>query len=197
MISISRASKRVLAVSLIGGIWASAMQAADSPSKQTGRTGALVTRPAFVVRALATGASTLTVTPGVVSFNATNPSTSPIVPGNSPIKADIVILGTKNPDNWSLGIAAQGPTLDAGTSSIPISSVAWTATGQVIQGRGTVTAASGSQVLSTNSNVVANGGEGSKDPFEVRVNLNFNFTDNWNYEVGSYSQVVVFTMVAQ
>ena len=195
MLSVTQ--KTVLAVSLMGGIWTSAMLAADSPSKRSTRTAALVIGDSFTIRAAASASSTLTITPGVVSFNATNPATNPVVPGATPLQADLVIVSPRRQRTWSLTVSAQGTTLNSASSTIPIGAVTWTATGKVLGGNGSANATAGSQTLSTTSRVVASGTEGSTNPFHANVTVNYNFGDSWDYEVGSYSQMITYTMVAQ
>lgn len=136
------------------------------------------------------------VAPGLVTFQGTNPSTTPVVAGSSPVQADITITGPRPTHTWTLTVAAQGPTLNSGAATIPVSAMTWTSTGQVLAGTGTVNAVAGPQTLSTANNLVASGSEGGRDPFQARVTVSFSFTDSWSYSVDTYSQTVLFTLTA-
>lgn len=139
---------------------------------------------------------TLTVSPAVVSFLATNPATDPLVAGVAPVLATLTITGTRPARTWTLTLAAQGPTLNSGSDTIPVDAMNWTATGQVLSGNGTVNPAVGPQALSTTNTLAASGSEGNQEPFQAVVTLNFTFTDSWSYSVGIYSQAVLFTLTA-
>lgn len=170
--------------------------AADPADRRPPRavTPIIVPRQALELGTMAVG--TLTVAPAAVSFSATNPATNPLVPGVAPVLATLTITGTRPSRTWTLTLAAQGPTLDSGSDSIPVSAMSWTATGQVLSGNGTVNPAVGPQILSTTNTLAASGSEGNQEPFQAVVTLNFTFTDSWSYSVGIYSQTVLFTLTA-
>ena len=135
-------------------------------------------------------------TSGGVTFSAGNPSLQPVTPASTSLVATITINGAKSTDTWGLKIRGLNSNF-TGSSGLPIpsSNVHWSASASVIDGKGTVTVASG-QNLSTTDITVASGLEGNKSPFTVQVIFTFTITNSWTYDADTYLQNLVLTATA-
>ena len=157
---------------------------------------ALTNRAALLAQARSPSQGTLVLTPTTLLFNASNPALQPTVTATTPVQAYVTITNGRRRAAWTLQISAQGPDLVAGGATIPVSAVAWSASGSVLSGDGTISAQGGSTPLATTAVIAAQGLEGRASPFEALVTCNFSFQDSWNYVPGAYTQTLLFTLAA-
>lgn len=144
----------------------------------------------------ASGASVSISTSGGVTFPAANPSVQPVTPASNSLIATITITSPKNGDTWDLKIRGASSNF-AGSSGAPISitNVQWSASAEVLDGKGNVTVGSG-QNLNTSDFVVASGSTSNKSPFIVQVTFTFTITNSWTYDADTYLQNLVLTATA-
>lgn len=185
-----------LILSLGSGLAAPLLHAGDPADRRSPGPGTVVAGAQQVIRPSLFAAGSLIVTPTVVSFEATNPSTKPLVAGNSPVEVNIAITGAQPSHSWTLTVAVQSPTLSSPNATIPVDAMMWTSACQLLSGDGTADNMGSPQRLSSSDRLVARGSQGTKDTFQARVTVNFNFLDSWSYPVGTYSQTVFFTLTA-
>jgi hypothetical protein len=142
----------------------------------------------------ATAATVSMSTSGGVVFSAANPSLQPITPATTSLVATVTMNGVKAGETWNMKIRGLGSDF-TGTSGSPISisNAHWTAIAVVLDGRGTVTASSGSRDLSTSDITVASGSTGNRSPFIVQVIFTFTFTNSWTYDADTFLQTLVLT----
>jgi hypothetical protein len=88
-------------------------------------------------------------------------------------------------DNWTMTVQASGD-LVAGSAVIPAANVSWTATPAPPYRNGTLSAAV-AQTLATGTTDVSPAQTGT---------VVFSLSNSWSYNVGTYSQTIVFTLVS-
>jgi len=142
--------------------------------------GAVQGRPVAKSPAAGVGA-TLTLGVGSITFPSASPVTvSSIAANGNPISVTVTTTG--NP-NWSLTVLASGDLVSGG-NTIAIGNVTWTATG---------TGFVGGTLSKTTARTLASGtGNGT-----LTGHQSYFLANSWNYVTGSYSQTVLYTLVAQ
>jgi hypothetical protein len=123
------------------------------------------------------------VLPGTISIASADPDTTPVVSA-APAMITYRVRGNGN-DPWLLTVLASGD-LRSGPSTIPISQVSWTATPAPPFRNGTLSSSIAQTVASGNGNV---------NPLRIGF-ITFRLTNSWTYDVGVYTQTVVFTLSA-
>jgi len=121
-------------------------------------------------------AFTLTVTPSVITFSATDPD-SPTVAGSAPASATWRTSGVFG--TWTLSVQSTAATFQ-GCATVPVSAVrvsCTSASNSALFGSGSCSSAF---ALSTSSQVIASGGEGLSTG-NYAVTLTFTLTDSWKY----------------
>jgi len=164
----------------------------------TRKQGPLVVAGERPIQPMASSATITYSPPAGVSFTAPNPSTSPIVSGNSPLTVTITLGGSFLYRAWNLQIQALGD-LTSPTGTIPIGSISWTATGSVVScpwGGCSISVVSGSHPLTTTNVQTATGTEALFGGAQFRVVYNFTFTDSWDYVPTTYTQQALLTVNA-
>ena len=125
--------------------------------------------------------ATLTLGVGSINFPSASPvTTSSIAATQNPISIAVKTTGTTT---WSLTVLANG-NLVSGGNTVAIGSVTWTATGTGFVG-GTLSKTTAQTLASGTGNVNITGTQ------------SYFLANSWNYVTGSYSQTVVYTLVAQ
>jgi len=142
---------------------------------------------------------TFSVTAGL-NFQSANPDLVPLVPGDAPVVATIVIM-----------LQAQGANLtSAAGDNIAVGNLTWTATATFtlgcphppcnIQNAESITATSGTQTVTTSAVNSATGYDGkastNSDTYTGTVTHSFNFANSWLYTTGTYSQTLLFTFAS-
>jgi hypothetical protein len=123
------------------------------------------------------GNFTLTISPATINFNATNPSSAPVVPGNAPASVTWQNLDLAT-GSWTLAVQA-GAASFANCPRIPISAVTVSCTSATANDGGTGTC-SAPFALSTSPQIAA-GGNQAVLTFSYAVTLNFILADSWKY----------------
>jgi len=119
---------------------------------------------------------------GSINFPNADPDTMSSVPASeNPMTISVQVTGNPH-DAWKLEVLASGD-LVSGSNTIPISNVSWTAKPlPFIDGK----------LNRTTPQVVASGtGNANLDGA-----VQFDFKNSWNYFVGNYSQVIIYTLSA-
>ena len=126
--------------------------------------------------------ATLTLGVGSITFPSASPVTvSSIAANGNPISVTVTTTG--NPANWNLTVLANGDLVSGG-STVAIGNVTWTATGTGFV-NGTMSKTTAQTLASGTGNVNLTGTQ------------SYFLANSWNYVTGSYSQTVVYTLVAQ
>ena len=132
-----------------------------------------------VLSALPAAAQFIQLQPTTISIASADPDTVPLVSA-SPIRVTYIARG-QGGNPWTITVEAQGQ-LVSGTSTIPISNVSWIATPTPTFRNGT---------LSTTPQVLATG---TGLALLQSGDVTFRFNNSWNYNVGTYTQTVTFTL---
>ena len=117
--------------------------------------------------------------PTTISIASADPDTVPLVSA-SPIRVTYIALG-QGAGTWTITVEAEGQ-LVSGASTIPISNVSWVATPTPTFRNGT---------LSTTPQVLATG---TGLALLERGDVTFRLANSWNYNVGTYTQTITFTL---
>ena len=123
----------------------------------------------------------LTVSPLIVTFPTADPDTAPVLNG-APLTVQYRVRGNGSRP-WMLTVQANGD-LVSGESSIPASAVSWIATPAPPFRAGTMS--------STQAQPIASG-FGNVNPMATGT-VTFQLANSWNYDAGTYVQVLVFTL---
>jgi hypothetical protein len=123
----------------------------------------------------------LTVTPLLVTFPTTDPDTAPVL-NAPPVTVEYRVRGNGNRP-WLLTVQASG-NLISGLSQIPASAVTWIATPAPPFQGGTMS--------STQAQPVA-AGTGNVNPARTGT-ITFRLANSWNYDAGTYIQILTFTL---
>jgi hypothetical protein len=152
---------------------------------------------------------TFSVTAGL-NFASANPDLVPLVSGDAPVVATIVIVNP-NRENFRIMLQAQGANLtSAAGDNIAVGNLTWTAAATFtlgcpappcnIQNLESITATSGTQTVTTSAVNSATGFDGkastNSDTYTGTVTHNFNFANSWLYTTGTYSQTLLFTFAS-
>jgi hypothetical protein len=130
--------------------------------------------------AVAAPSATLTLENSSINFPSRNPATvTSIASSQNPMSINIQTSGTTT---WSLTLLANGDLVSGG-DTIPISNITWTASGTGFVG--------GAMSKTTSSTVASGSGDVNRTGSQ-----RFFLSNSWNYATGSYSQTVVYTLVA-
>jgi len=131
----------------------------------------------------ATAGPGATLTLGVTSIHF--PSASPVTVSSIAANENAISVQVKTmaTTTWSLTVLANGDLVSGG-NTIAIGNVTWTATG---------TGFVGGTLSKTTARTLASGtGNGT-----LTGHQSYFLANSWNYVTGSYSQTVVYTLVAQ
>jgi hypothetical protein len=120
---------------------------------------------------------TVTVTPATVSFNATNPTSVPVVAGSATATATWENLDL-NSGPWNLTVQAVAGSF-ANCPTVPVSAVTVSCSSVATFIGGTGACAAPFR-LSTSPQVVASGNQEALT-FNYTINLNFTLADSWKY----------------
>lgn len=126
---------------------------------------------------------TLSVSPRVVSFPLSDPDTVPIIDA-APVEVSYRVRQNLR-GTWILTIRANGD-LVSGSSTVDISNVTWVAAPAPPLQSGT---------LSRTVEQTLASGSGNANPLQ-RGSITFRLANSWNYDAGTYTQTVVFTLSA-
>jgi hypothetical protein len=126
---------------------------------------------------------TLTVSPSTITFAAADPDTTPSIAASSITVSYRVRNNAAG--SWRISLLASGD-LTAGSATIPITNVTWTASPTPRFQAGTLSRTL-AQTLASGSGNVQNTTTGT---------VVFRLANSWTYNVGSYSTSVVFTLTA-
>ena len=122
----------------------------------------------------------LSISPTVVTIPSADPDVMPIV-SSAPITVQYRVR--QNKGVWLLTVQAAGD-LESGASTIDISAVSWIATPAPPFLNGTLS--------KTAAQTVATGADNQASP--ATGALTFRLTNSWTYDIGIYSQTLVFTL---
>ncbi len=153
------------------------LMAAAGPAGAAANATAMVT-----IQASAPSAAVLTLGATTITFPDASPDTVPSIHANeNPVSVE-AYAQTNGQKSVTLTVLAHGD-LVAGSNTIPISNVTWTATGTGYQA-GTMNKTTGQP---------AGSWAGSGDRFGT---FSFLLKNSWSYATGNYSQTVTYTLTA-
>ncbi len=128
---------------------------------------------------LAPGAvAALTATPGLISFQATNPNSGQ-VSGSSPGSLTWTVRDGSRLQNWTLSVQS-GSSSFTGCPTIPVAAVRVSCGSASVSGGQGTGACSTSFPLSTSPQQIAWGAEGSGNR-AYSVSINFTLAESWRY----------------
>jgi hypothetical protein len=141
-----------------------------------------------------------------LTFPSANPSTTPVVPGSSPVTATIFIVNP-NKEAITLTVQANGANLTSGAGdSIAVGNVTWNATSATwVHSRpptfqATWNAEQGPKPLTTVGVTVITGDDGraktATDTVTGTITHDFTFQNSWLYSTGAYKQTLTWTVTA-
>ena len=124
----------------------------------------------------------LSITPASITFASADPDVSPVITA-APVVVTVRVRGNSGP--WALTVLAGGDLL-AGSSTVDITNVSWTATPAPPYQSGTLSKTVAQRLASGTGNVspAANG------------SVTFRLANSWMYSAGNYTQTLVFTLSA-
>jgi len=128
-------------------------------------------------------ALTLSLSPTVITFPSSDPDTVPLISA-APVQVTYRIRANGN-SPWSLTVLAAGD-LVAGASQIDISNVTWVATPAPPFQNGTLSKTVPQRIAS---------GTGNVNPDSIG-SISFRLANSWTYDLGSYTQTILFTLSA-
>ena len=123
----------------------------------------------------------LSISPGVVTIPTADPDAMPVI-SSAPVAVNYRVR-QNNKQTWLLTVQANGD-LESGASSIDIGAVSWTAAPAPPFQNGTL-----SKVA---AQTVASGVGNQASP--ATGTLTFMLTNSWTYDIGIYTQTLVFTL---
>ena len=132
-----------------------------------------------VVSARPAAAQFIQLQPTTIGIASADPDTVPLVSA-SPIRVTYIALG-QGANPWTITVEAEGQ-LVSGASTIPISNVSWVATPTPTFRNGTLSTVP--QVLATGTGLA----------LLERGDVTFRLANSWNYNVGTYTQTITFTL---
>lgn len=124
----------------------------------------------------------LSITPASITFPSADPDVSPVIAA-APVVVTVRVRGNSGP--WTLTVLAGGDLI-AGSSTVDITNVSWTATPAPPYQNGTLSKTVAQRLASGTGNVspAANG------------SVTFRLANSWMYSAGNYTQTLVFTLSA-
>jgi hypothetical protein len=125
-------------------------------------------------------AQLIIVTPQTINFPSSDPDSVPVI--SSPTVRVLFVAQGPPARPWTITVRADGP-LVSGASTIPISAVSWIATPSPPFRNGTLSTVA--QTIAAGSGLAVERGE-----------VTFRFTNSWNYNVGTYTQTITFTLTS-
>jgi hypothetical protein len=130
-------------------------------------------------------ALSLALSPITISFPSADPDTTPVVTAGA-ITITYGIRDKNKDDVWQLTVQAAGD-LQSGSATIPISNISWSASPAPPFQNGVLS--------STLAQLLASG------PTDVSpaatATVVFRLANSWSYNVGTYTQSIVFTLTSQ
>jgi hypothetical protein len=126
----------------------------------------------------------LTISPTSITFPSADPDISPTVPA-PPIVVSVRVRQNQATSPWQLTVVANGDLI-AGSQTVDISNVTWTATPAPPYQNGTLSRTVAQQVASGTGNV--------NPPRDGSVT--FRLANSWTYSAGTYTQIIIFTLSA-
>lgn len=123
----------------------------------------------------------LSITPSVVAIASADPDAMPVI-SSAPVAVNYRVR-QNNQQAWLLTVQANGD-LESGASTIDISAVSWMATPSPPFQNGTLS--------KTVAQTVATGVGNQGSPAAGAVT--FRLTNSWTYDMGIYTQTLVFTL---
>ena len=123
----------------------------------------------------------LSISPAVVTFPTADPDTAPTL-SSPPVTVQYRVRGNGNRP-WVLTVLAAGDLITGG-SRIPASAVTWSGTPSPPFVTGTMS--------TTQAQPIATG-NGSVNPQQTGT-VTFRLTNSWNYDAGTYIQILTFTL---
>jgi len=124
----------------------------------------------------------LSVSPTSISFPSADPDVSPTIAA-APVVVSIRIRQSSGP--WQLTVLANGDLM-SGSQTVDISNVSWTATPVPPFQNGTLSRTVAQRMAS---------GTGTVNPAKDGT-VTFRLANSWNYNAGTYTQTLVFTLSA-
>jgi hypothetical protein len=124
----------------------------------------------------------LSISPASISFASADPDIIPVIAA-APVVVSVRVRQNTGP--WTLTVLAGGDLI-AGTESVDITNVSWTATPAPPYQNGTL------------SKTVAQrlgAGTGTVNPAQ-NGSVTFRLANSWTYSAGNYTQTLVFTLSA-
>lgn len=123
----------------------------------------------------------LSIAPSVISIPSADPDAAPVV-SSAPVALNYRVRQNSS-GTWLLTVQANGD-LESGASTIDIAAVSWMATPAPPFRNGTL-----SKYV---AQAVADGTANQASP--ATGSLTFRLTNSWTYDVGTYTQTLVFTL---
>ena len=123
----------------------------------------------------------VSLSPAIITFSSGDPDTVPLLTA-PPLQLTYRIRGNGN-SPWSLTVLAAGDLI-AGASRIDISNVTWVATPAPPFQNGTLSKTVPQRIAS---------GTGNVNPDSIG-SISFRLANSWTYDLGSYTQTVLFTL---
>lgn len=117
-----------------------------------------------------------------IPFASADPDTTPLI--DAPAVTVTYRVRNNSFGNWQITLLAAG-NLSSGVSTIPVSAVSWTATPAPFQA-GTMNAVVAQRLAA---------GSGNINPSQT-ASVVFRLANSWSYDVGDYSTVFTFTLIA-
>lgn len=124
----------------------------------------------------------LSITPATIAFPSSDPDTVPVV-SSAPVQISYRVRQHSGP--WTLTVLAGGD-LQAGPSSVDITTVTWIATPAPPFQNGTLSSTVAQRVAS---------GSGMVNPARTGQ-ITFRLPNLWTYDADIYTQTIVFTLSA-
>jgi len=122
----------------------------------------------------------LLVSPLSISFPSADPDTTPLI-ATAPVVVTVRVRQSQGP--WTLTVLAAGDLI-AGTATVDITNVSWTATPAPPYRNGTLSKTVAQQLAS---------GTGNVNPAQ-NGSVTFRLVNSWTYSAGNYTQTVIFTL---
>jgi hypothetical protein len=124
----------------------------------------------------------LSVSPLSVSFASADPDTTPVI---AAVPVVVTVRVRQNQGPWTLTVLAGGDLL-AGSATVDISNVSWTATPAPPFQNGTLSKTVAQRLASGTGNVLP----------AQNGSITFRLVNSWIYSAANYTQTVVFTLSA-
>lgn len=126
----------------------------------------------------------LTLSRTTIPFASADPDTTPLIDAPA-VTVSYRVRGNAPSAAWQLTLLAEG-NFTSGSATIPASAVTWTATPAPPFQAGTMNATVAQRLA---------GGTGNVDPTRTAL-VTFRLANSWSFDVGTYSTVFTFTLIA-